>query len=345
MADAAGSVPVVIAARLSLEQQAQLAAVDPRLALRGVAGGYQICPLSDFERGLPITPTGPWPDDRATLLADAEVLITARVPLDLDQIAPRLRWVQFLSAGVDRAWRPCLDRMDAQVTTVAGGLAAPIAEFVLAMLLHFAKDWPRFQAQREARVWRKFWLRSLAGRSVLIVGYGQIGHAVAVRARACEMRVVGVRRRPEAGFEGGEPADRIVPPERLLDELPQADYVVLALPATPATRDSFGARELAAMKPDAVLINVGRGETVDEPALIAALQKGQIAGAGLDVTATEPLPPDSPLWTLPNVFLSPHMAGDTDRYMAGHLHLIADNLRRYLAGEPLRNLVDKERCY
>ena len=177
----------------------------------------------------------------------------------------------------------------------------------------------------------------VAGKTLLIVGFGRIGARLAHIAKALEMRVIGIRRDPSAG---GGPADAVYAQDRLADVLPEADFIALTCPLTPETTGLIGERALTLMKPTAVLINVARGAVVDEPALIEALQAGRIAAAGLDVTAEEPLPESSPLWTMRNVLLTPHIAGDTHRYEERVLDILMENLDRLARGETrLRNEV------
>ncbi|MFC0040218.1 D-2-hydroxyacid dehydrogenase [Actinomadura rayongensis] len=250
-------------------------------------------------------------------------------------------WVHIASAGVDRLLFPALaDR--AVVTNSRGVFDGPIAEYVLGLVLAFAKDLPGTLRHQEARVWRHRETERIAGRSALVVGTGPIGRAVARLLRAAGLAVTGAGR---AARTGDPDFGTVLAPDELHDGLAAADYVVLAAPLTPATRGMIDAAALARMRPSARLINVGRGALVDENALVAALRAGTIAGAALDVFAAEPLPPDAPLWTLPNVIVSPHMSGDAAGWRDELVALFADNLDRRLTGRPLRNVVDQRLGY
>lgn len=260
---------------------------------------------------------------------------------DIVRKGKKLKWIQALSAGVEAMLIPEIVHSPLLLTNVAGIHAQPIAEHVLAMILAFSRRFPAFFRQQGQATWQQLRQDEVTGRNVLVIGFGHIGQAVAHRCRAFDMRVLAVRRHPAP-----HPlADSVLPPEELHTGLAQADYVVLAVPLTADTKQLIGTRELAAMKGSAYLINVSRGDVVDEEALIAALQDGTIAGAGLDVFAQEPLPPKSPFWRMENVIVTPHQAGGTPHYNKRAMALFADNLRRYLAGEPLINVVDKQLGY
>jgi phosphoglycerate dehydrogenase-like enzyme len=248
----------------------------------------------------------------------------------------RLRWIQTASAGVDGLLFPELAASRVAVTNARGVFEDPIAEWVIGMLLGFATDVLTTSArQREVR-WDSRVTHRFAGSRVAVVGPGPIGRAVAVRARAlgAEVRLVGrtARLDPELGEVAGI--------DRLHEVLAAADHVVDALPLTPATRRLFDEAAFAAMPPTTTFVNVGRGETVDEAALIVALQDGELAAAALDVFEQEPLPASSLLWSMPNVVVSPHMCGDVAGWEDAVVALFVDNAGRFVRGEPLRNPVD-----
>lgn len=296
----------------------------------------------------------------AALDEHTEILYTFRSPTTL-AVAPRLRWVQLHSAGADHLIGTPLWESDVWITTASGIHAVTIAEYVLGSMLAFSRRFPRmFDYQQRAEWprdrWQKFLGRELRGSSVCIVGYGSIGREVARQVRCLGMRVLAVKRNPEqrtdpgfrlpgTGDPDGSIPERIYPPEALHEALRQSDYVVVAVPSTPTTRHFIGEAELRAMPRHAYLVNIARGDVVDQEALVRALQEGWISGAGLDVFDPEPLPSDNPLWRLDNVILSPHVSGFTPHYDDYATDLFAENLRRYLAGEPLLNLVDRERGY
>jgi phosphoglycerate dehydrogenase-like enzyme len=291
---------------------------------------------------------------------DTEVLYTFYLPPNVPDLAPRLRWVQLHTAGAEHALLDPILKSDLVLTTSSGIHATPIAEYVLASMLAHRWQVPMWtRCQREGTWssgrWDLYARPELRGSTLGIVGYGSIGREVGRLGRAFGMRVLALRRgagREDQGYaveDTGDPAgilpERFYPPEALPEMLAASDYVVIALPLTPATFHLIGEAELRAMKPTAYLVNIARGPIVDETALVRALREGWIAGAGLDVFEQEPLPPDSPLWELENLLLSPHVSGFTPHYDTRAAALFAQNLARYLAGEPLLNLVDKERGY
>ena len=298
-------------------------------------------------------------DELGDVLREVEVLYTTGLMPSPEQ-APALKWVQGHFAGVERFLdHPLLKSV---VLTTSSGIHAPaMAEYVLLMMLAVAHHLPRM-IEHQKRVewppgrWDLFAPRELRGSVVGIVGYGSVGREVARLAKACGMQVLATKRDltrvtdegwrlPEVGDPLTQSVDRLYPSETLRAMLGECDYVVLTVPLTPATRNLIGVEELACLKPGAVLINVARGGVVDEAALIEALRAGTIRGAALDVFAEEPLPASSPLWTLPNVILSPHVSGFTLDYDGRAMALFAENLRRYVAGEPLLNVVDVTRGY
>ncbi|MFQ6013827.1 MAG: D-2-hydroxyacid dehydrogenase [Anaerolineae bacterium] len=303
------------------------------------------------------------PTDMVPYLKDVEVLYTFGLPPDLLESAPKLRWVQLHSAGVNHILDHPIMASDIPITTTSGIHAVTIAEYVFASILAFTRRVPRmvyWQGQgrwpEDKDRWPLFVPDELWGKTIGIVGYGSIGRQIARLAKAFGMRIVAAKKeasdRLDRGYrlEGvGDPEgklpDRIYPPERLRPMLAECDFVVVCVPVTRATAKLIGEPELKAMKPTAYLVNVARGEVVDEQGLITALQEGWIAGAGLDVFDQEPLPPNSPLYNLDNVILSPHVSGFTPYYDERASDLFAENLRRYLAGEELLNLVSKERGY
>lgn len=320
----------------------RLRAVDPRLRVREAPPE-----LRRWLRGQP--PDAPAlraraGEQAAEYLDTAEVLIGwARLPQELLARAAKLRWIQTAGAGMDYV-NPS-DYRHLTLTNASGAAAVPMAEYVIGVILMFAKGFPRLLRRQQARVWEQAAAAfEVAGKTCGIVGMGAIGSEIARRARAMEMRVIAIRRSVAARTTDSL-AHELLPPADLLYLLGQSDYVVLTTPLTAETRGLIGARELAAMKPSAVLINVGRGAVVDERALIAALQDGRIAGAGLDVFEREPLPSDSPLWAMENVVITPHVSASSEHYNARVADIVCDNLRRYLAGQPLRNVVDLDRGY
>ena len=252
--------------------------------------------------------------------------------------ASDLRWIHWCGAGVDAAMFAELVQSDVELTNARGIFDQPMAEWVLGMILGFAKRFPQtleFQAKSE---WNHRLCETVAGKKALVVGVGSIGRAVGRLLQAAGLRVEGVGRSARGG---GSDFNRIHAIDDLQAQLPHADYVILITPLTPATRNLFGAAEFAAMAPHARFLNIGRGALVVEADLLAALQDGQIAGAALDVFVEEPLPADSPFWRAPNCLVSPHMSGDYFEFEAAMADQFMTNWARYLAGEPFINVVDK----
>lgn len=281
-------------------------------------------------------------------VADAEIYMGFGVPESLLRAGPGLRWVHSGAAGVRASLTPAMLQRDIVFTNSAGIHGPPVAETVLAYLLHFARAIDHAVAAQARRAWDKRALdaadspvRELSRSTVGVVGLGGIGREVAWRARALGARVVGVRRRagPVEGVEvlTGEAA--------LARLLGMSDSVVLALPETDRTRHIIGPDELARMKPGAVLVNVARGGLVDEAALVTALTSGALRGAALDVFEEEPLPAEHPLRGAPNLLITPHTSAYTPHFWEREVDLILDNIGRYLAGEPMRNMVDKRAGY
>jgi phosphoglycerate dehydrogenase-like enzyme len=268
-------------------------------------------------------------------------------PRDLLLRARNLRWFQQWGAGANWLLRyPDPAELDFVLTNASGVHPIPISEHILAFLLAFARGFHRAMRAQGRNEWippgQQEGLFELAGKTMVLVGVGAIGVRTAEVATALGMRVLGVRRDPTVGVEGVE---EMVGPDQLLDLLPEADFLVLTVPLTHETQGMIGERELRAMKPTAYVVNIGRGGTIQESTLIRALQEGWIAGAGLDVFENEPLPEDSPLWGMDNVIITSHYAGATPRYHERAMAIFLDNLRRYRAGEPLRNVVDKKLGY
>ena len=274
---------------------------------------------------------------------EADVMITRMVPVELVRtvwrMAPRLRWVHSLSAGVNNSLFPEFIQSPVPLTNARGVYSRSLSEFAIGAALFFAKDIKRMLRQKAAGNWEEFDVEEIHGKTMGIVGYGSIGRAVADRARDFGMRVIAVRRKPD-------PADKdVFPPERLNELMAASDYITAAAPLTPTTHHLIGAEALAAMKPTGVIINIGRGPVIDEAALIETLREGRIRGAALDVFENEPLPKGHPFFQLDNVLLSPHSADHTPGWEEASLRLFLDNFERFRKGEPLLNIVDKEAGY
>ena len=282
----------------------------------------------------------------ARLIETAEVAFTSRLTPAAFAAAPRLRWVHSPAAGVGSMLFPAMRQSDVVLSNSRGMNATAVAEHALMLMLAAARRLPeavRAQAERRWIADDLSGLPSLRGRTLLIVGLGAIGGELAGMAAGLGMRVMATTRDRRDAVPGG--AAEVYEPAALERLLPRADIVVLTVPLTADTRGMIGAAELALMRPSARLINVARGKLVDEQALIDALERGVIAGAALDVMAHEPLPPSSPLWTMPNVIITPHVAGFREDYWEAATELFAASLRRYLDGEAVANIVDKRAGY
>ena len=258
--------------------------------------------------------------------------------------APGLGWFHSRSAGLEGVLVPELVASPTTITNGRGAFSHSLAEFVLAALLFFVKDLRRLLKDQESGTWDPFDMEMLRGRTLGIVGYGDIGQATAALVRPLGVKVLALRRRPE--LSGDDPlVEEVLPAERLHELMRRADDVLVAAPLTPETRGLVDAGALGAMKRTAVLVNVGRGPVVDEAALVAALEQGRIRGAALDVFETEPLPKGHPFWRLPNVLLSPHCADHVPGWVEDGTRVFVENLHRFLRGAPLLNVVDKARGY
>jgi phosphoglycerate dehydrogenase-like enzyme len=291
---------------------------------------------------------------------DVEAMLRGRLPAEtFDRIlyrAPSLRWVHSATAGVERVLTPASRSRGLVITNARGVFSRPIAEYVMLMILAVSRRLPQLMELQAERTWQPLEARELRDVTVGIVGLGSIGRAVGALGTAFGCRVVATRRRPEAGsheadgagdepFLGSAMLDRVLPPERLPELLAESDFVVLAAPLTPDTRGLISDDAIAQMKPGAWVINVARGELIDERALARALRDGRLGGAVLDTFLEEPLPPTSSLYDLPNVILTPHTSWSSTRVLDRSVDLFSENLRRFAAGRPLVNVVDPDAGY
>ena len=254
------------------------------------------------------------------------------------------RWVHSRSAGLERTLFPELIASDITMTNGSGVFSPSLGEFALAAILYFAKDFRRMIRNQMAGVWEQFDVLPIAGQTVGIVGYGDIGRAVAARVRALGMNVLAVKRHVSQN-NSDSLVDQIYRPDHLIEMLPRCDYVVVAAPLNAETRGLIGEAEFAAMKPSVVIINVGRGPVIDEPAMIKALSEHKIKGAALDVFAEEPLPNGHPFYKLENVLLCPHCADHTPDWLDNAMRFFIAQFERFRRGEPLLNVVDKKLGY
>jgi phosphoglycerate dehydrogenase-like enzyme len=304
--------------------------------LRGAFPQFAIVHLPDYKRV----------DEE---IVDAEIVIAWSIRPEQIAAAKKLRWIHSPAAAVHQLMFPELVNSDIVLTNAREVHGPVVAEHVIALIFALAKKIPGSVQLQDKHVWGQqiLWdevprVREVAGSTVGLVGLGSIGRTVVKSAKALGMRVIAVREHPEKGSEG---ADAVFAPAQIDEIFRQSDYVVLAAPVTGATKAIADVQRLALMKPDACLINVGRGPLVDEPALAGALREKKIGGAALDVFPKEPLAADSPLWDVPNLLITPHTAALTDKLWERHYALLSENLRRYLSGQPLLAMVDKHKGY
>ena len=302
---------------------------DPGLAvLARLPAGTRALVAHDLEGALPLAPS-----------ADALLVATgnARMLEPVWRQAPRVRWVHTRPAGVDHLLFPALVQSPVPMTNSRGVFSAALAEFALLGLAFFLKDVPRMLRNQASARWEPYEPIALRGRALGIVGFGDIGRAVAARARPLGVRILALRR-----SSAPDPlADEVLPAARLLEMAARADDLVVATPLTAETKGLIGEGVFAALRPGAVLVNLGRGPVVDETSLLAALDQGRLRGAALDVFEQEPLPPDHPFWRMDSVLVSPHTADRTAGWELDTMEVFLENLRRFRDGEPLLNPVDK----
>ena len=334
---------VLVASFLEPELVDRIAAADPGLT---VLYEPELLPVPQYrcDHGGRRPELAPAQAQRwAGLLARADIAFDFdwEQPAELARRAPNLRWVQATSAGIGGfVQRTGLDRSDITFTTAGGIHAVPLAEFAVTGALHFIKGLPELARRQRAHIFQRYTTAQLAGRTVTVVGLGGMGRQVARTFAALGTHVIGVGR-----VRQDVPDVEVHTTAELDDVLPRTDVLVLCTPLTPATEGLIGAPQLARLPRGAVLVNIARGPVVDEHALIESLREGHLGGAALDVFATEPLPDSSPLWDLDSVLVSPHSASTVAGENAALVDLFLDNLRRYRAGEELRNLYHRDRGY
>ncbi len=277
------------------------------------------------------------------LLAETEVLVGFVPPHGLLKRAPRLKWVQLMSAGADGLAKSEIWQSGITITGVSGIHATPISEHVLGTMLMFAKNTMHSFRLKQKHQWQRFTPQLLRGQTVGILGLGHIGREVARLAKAFGMRVLAVDEL--RGIKPARNVDTMIPTNQLRRLFADSDFVVSCVPLTPKTSKLIGEKGLRAMKPTACLINISRGGIIDEDALIRALDEKWIAGAGLDVTVVEPLPPASRLWDFDNVLITPHISGAQEDYLLHATALFCENLKRYLKGKKLMNVISRKRGY
>lgn len=307
-----------------------------------------IPPLLDQMPAYVRTTIGINAEDFESEAADADAIFSWGAKRDvLEKLlarAKKLKWIHSRSAGLDSLLSPALVESPVPLTNGRGVFSQSLGEFAIAGAMFFAKDLRRMLRNQEAGRWEQFNVSELRGKTLSIVGYGDIGRAVGQRAKCMGMQVLALRRNPKLS-DGDDVVTRVFGYDGMHQMLSQSDYVVAAAPLTPETKHLIGAPEFAVMKKTAVIMNVGRGPVIDEAAMIRALQTNQIRGAALDVFEVEPLPAESPLWSMQNVLLSPHCSDNTEDWLEQAMLFFYSNLERFRKGEPLLNVVDKRQGY
>ncbi len=332
------TINVLVITPCSSENLESIRAVSPRLKVTDAS-----------HLGPPFPPRLEPPDPAKerqldVLLAETEVLYGLIFPRNIIARAPKLKWIQGTSAGVDRTLTPDIVASKVTMTNVSGMHVVPISEHVFALILAAAKNLSHYFDNQKDKKWERYPSVTLDGKTLGILGLGNIGRRIARLGKAYGMRIVATRRHVNK-IGRARDVDVVYPRQQLGDLLAESDYVVNCLPYTPETDKVLGEAEIRRMKPGSFFVNIGRGTTVDEAALIRALQEKRIAGAGLDTFEQEPLPLDNPLWTLPNVIVTPHMSGSTADYNTKATAIFVENLKRYVAGRRLFNVVDKKLKY
>jgi phosphoglycerate dehydrogenase-like enzyme len=304
---------------------------DPQLAMLSTIPHVVGSTIDDFTGAVANTEAIlHWSGDRETL---REIFLAC----------PQLRWVHSRNAGLDNTLFPELVESSIPLTNGSGVFSQSLGEFALAAILYFAKDLPRMLRNKATCRWEQFDVEEIAAQTAGIVGYGDIGRAVASRAQAMGMKVLALKR--HAPEEGDPLIERFFAPQQILDMLALCDYVVVAAPLTPETRHMLSDAEFAAMKPSAIVINVGRGPVIDEEALLRALAGKTIRGAGLDVFEHEPIPENDPIWANENVLISPHTADHTATWLTQAMQFFLNQYERFSKGQPLANVVNKQLGY
>jgi phosphoglycerate dehydrogenase-like enzyme len=343
MTETKGAIRVLSTVNLNHSQAKSVQQISPRLVLN------QVNRSSEHFR---------------PLLARAEILLTHFQDTGFDpELVPRLKWIQLTSASVERIFEQPIINTDVTITNSSGIHAAPIAEYVFASMLAFSRKLPELLRRQQRRHWSsadevyaQLMGTELRGATLGVLGYGSIGREVARLGAAFGMRVLACKKDPAKRIDPGWQLTGLGDPEGTIPEsfygmeqlhefLFSCDYIVLACPLTAETTGVIDAAALKAMRPNAFLVNVGRGKLLDETALVSALKEGRIAGAGLDVATIEPLPPESELFDLPNLILTPHCSGTTPKYDDRATELFCDNLSRYLQGQRLLNEISREHGY
>jgi glyoxylate/hydroxypyruvate reductase len=341
-------VRVLVATPLEPEHAARIEAADPRVS---VIYEPDLLPVPRYpadHTGVPRALSAAQLDRWSALRQQADISFDFdwQAPAEMPRNCPRLRWVQGTSAGIGGFLeRTGLARTSLVFTTASGVHGTPLAEFALLGMLYFAKDMPQLARWQQQRHWQPHAAGQVAGRRALLVGLGGIGRAVARLLSAAGVEVIGAGRLPPDQRAAVPGVTSCLPVSQIAQALPDVDALILACPLTEQTRHLISERELRLMRPGAIVVNISRGQVIDEDALIGALRSQHLGGALLDVFAAEPLPASSPLWEMPNVIISPHSASTVAAENGLLTDLFTNNLQRWLAGQPLRNVYDRAAGY
>jgi len=343
------SLKVFITFHLAPELVEKVRAADPRVEIIYEPGLLGKLRYPNDQHGAPVNRTPEAEQRWQGNLSKADVVfgyLDAKYASRIGELAPGLKWIQSPSAGIGQmVKRMGLTETDIILTTSSGMHATPLAEFCLMAMLMHAKDYGYLAREKETRHWARTSTTELRTKTLAVVGLGRVGREVARLGQCLGMRVLGTKRHTEGVDPSSVNVEELYPWTDLHPMLGQADYVVLICPHTEETHGLIGEAELAALKKGAVLINIARGSIVDELALIRALQSGNLGGLASDVFWTEPLPPESPFWDMPNVIISPHSASTADTENGKLTEIFIENIHSYLEGRPMRNLLDKELLY
>jgi len=339
---------ILITFHIARELVEKIKAVDPRIKIIYNPSLLGKPRYPNDQHGAPIQRT-PEQEDKFKQMMNKAEIIFGYIPREYSDIKshfPRLKWNQSPSAGIGwRVFKRGWTETDIIFTTNSGTHATPLAEFCMMSMLIYVKDYFLMASQKEKHHWQRTCATELRTKTLAVVGLGRVGREVARLGQCFGMHVLGNKRHIEGVDPASCNADRLYPSSELKTMLSEADFVVLICPETEETRGMIGEDEIAAMKKGSVLINISRGSIVDEEALIASLKSGHLGGAALDVASKEPLPPESPLWDMPNVIISPHSASTADNENEKLTEIFIDNLHRYIEGKPFRNLLNKKLLY
>ncbi|MBM2824695.1 MAG: D-isomer specific 2-hydroxyacid dehydrogenase NAD-binding protein [Dehalococcoidales bacterium] len=332
---------VVIIPNIPEEHLRKIEATDPRLRLKRAGPLFRVARQVEQEKGKATPEQAAVLKELENMMREAEVLYALRLPDNLAQRSPRLKWVQLISAGVESAQESRGLSSNVVLTNATGGNSAPVAEQVFGFMLMFVKQSRRSWNSQVAHKWDNFISEELYDKTIGIIGLGHVGEDIAKRAHAFQMKLLIYDPYVSAGRLNrlkAQSAD-------VLSLMKESDFIAVTVPLTPETTKMIGEAQFRAMKKTAFFINTSRGRVIDQTALIKALKEGWIAGAAIDVTDPEPLPPESELWDTPNLIISPHVAGNTYGMGVRTVQLFCENIKRYLAGKKLINTVDRTKGY